>query len=111
MTNLISFPFRLTDNGRVAVTVDGSDQCFAEELAVLCLTRPGERELVPQFGLTDPTFGSFDQTELVGKVRLFIPDVTVKNVQSSYPQNGEQRLVIEYDSLVSDFKSEDTFNG
>jgi hypothetical protein len=109
MTNLIAFPFRLTSTGAIAVNLDGSDACTSEELAQLCLTQPGERELTPLFGLSDPTFGDFDQTELVGKVRMFLPDVSITNVQSTFGNDGEQRLMIAYESAFNE--SEGSFNG
>ena len=111
MAKLIAFPFRVTASSAIVTREDGTEQCFTEELAELCLTRPGERELVPQYGLSDPVFDEFNQTELVGRVSLFLPNIRITDVESSYPKNGEHRLVIRYAPLVDQqYESEDSFD-
>lgn len=63
---VLSFPFRFPPAGGPAVTVDDSTEDFiAEQIAILATTRPGERQLVPDFGMPDPAFtGGFDQAML-----------------------------------------------
>lgn len=54
---LISFPFRFDPHTKgVAPVTVGSDQEAAEAIAMLALTRPGERELCPGFGTPDPAY-------------------------------------------------------
>ena len=48
---LLSHPFRLERNGSAATVTDGSDEANAEGIAILAMTRRGERDLVPEFGL------------------------------------------------------------
>ena len=52
----LSFPFRLTPTGSVATVEAGSDAEADEAIAVLVLTRIGERRMRPNFGIPDPVF-------------------------------------------------------
>ena len=100
MAELISFPFRLTNSGVVATVEDGSVDAINEELAMLCLTQPGDRELVPEYGLPDLVFRGVIKEELTSKIALFGPDVTITNILSEFPYEGEQQIVIEYEPLT-----------
>lgn len=110
-TNLISFPFRLDPSGAVATRDSGSPDYLAEQLAVLCLTRPGERALVPNFGLTDPTFSDFDRTELEAKVQVFGPPVQITGTEVFWPRADRQEVSINFQSLseVEDAPSYESF--
>lgn len=77
---LISHPFRVETNGTIATTDQGSDLSYKEQIAVLMLTRVGERVLVPAFGITDPAFDRVDKAELINKIKMFGPPVTITNV-------------------------------
>lgn len=50
-------PFRFTPAGDVATVEEGSDLAAAQAIIIIAGVAPGERELVPGFGLADPTFG------------------------------------------------------
>ena len=52
---LLQHPFRLT-GGAAATATDGSDAALADAVVRLCLTRPGELELVPAYGIPDPVW-------------------------------------------------------
>lgn len=110
MVKLIAFPFRVAKNGSVATREDGSVECLTEEIALLCLTKPGERELVPEYGLNDIEYEGVIQEELASKIALFGPDVNITNLKSSHPREGEQRIVVEYEPLTDDSESEESFN-
>ena len=71
----LSYPFRLTPNGKIALVEQGSLDHDVELVAVLIGTRKGERELVPDFGMTDPTFAELDEAELTNGLKTFGPDV------------------------------------
>jgi len=102
-TNLISYPFRLGVSGNVVVRADDSDNYYAEELAVLTLTVPGERPLVPEYGLEDPTFGDFLQEELTAKVDMFGPPVTIQGVNTRFPRDGVLEVTVAFDSQETSF--------
>lgn len=80
MPAILSHPFRLGADGAAVTVEDGSDAANAEAVAVLLLTRLGERELVPEFGTPDPVFGEVTLADLNGTLDLFGPAVTVESV-------------------------------
>lgn len=77
VANLLSFPVRLGDGGGFAARDDADEAYYAEELAQLVQTEPGERELVPGYGLNDPTFGALDAAMLTAQVTLYGPPVAI----------------------------------
>ena len=78
---LLSHPFRLRPNGHVATVEQGSDEANAEQLAMLILTRRGERDLAGGFGITDPAFtGGFDPSEIVAGLAAFGPDIALDEI-------------------------------
>lgn len=90
---LLSYPFRITAAGDVATVEDGTEDAAAEDLAVLILTRKGERTLVPDYGITDPTFQSLNLAEVaVGVADYGPPGVTVDDVTVTYPSDTLERI-------------------
>lgn len=72
MTNVLAHPFALAGNA-VAVVDDGSDTGAAQEIALLCATRLGERELVPGYGIPDPAFDALELAEINAGLTLYGP--------------------------------------
>lgn len=70
----LSLPFRLDPQGHVVTVTQGSDGHATELVAMLTLTRKGERPLVPDFGITDPAFVGLDSAELSVAVATFGPE-------------------------------------
>ena len=99
--DLISYPFRLDKRGEVQTTEDGEDY-YAEELAMLIKTEPGERALVPEYGIADPTFSTFDQAELLSQINIFGPPVNIEDIVSTPVREGIYRLTIEYTGMDID---------
>lgn len=95
-TPLISYPFRLSAAGAVATSEQGTDAQLSEELAVAMLTRTGERELVPDFGLDDPVFAGFDEDALRLHIEMFGPPVQIRSVGVEYLSDTVQDVVIEF---------------
>jgi hypothetical protein len=94
---ILSHPFRLAPNGSIAVVDADSDQGRAEQLAVLCLTRIGERDLVPGFGITDPVFTGIDPAEIVAGLAAYGPAVTVSDVSSTFEDDSTQLVRIDFE--------------
>lgn len=94
MADLISYPFRLAESGRVVTVRDGSDDAITEQIAVLVLTIAGERPLVPGFGLPDPAYSELDTEALSAALALFGPDVVVSDVLLDETVRDQQRVVI-----------------
>ena len=99
MVRLISYPFRLGSDGSIVTIEDGADY-YADELAMLLKTLPGERELVPEYGIDDPTFDNFSQMELLEKVSLFGPPVKVYSTTSRFTNDGRIVVDISYEELA-----------
>jgi hypothetical protein len=95
--DLLSHPFRLTPDGLVATVADGSDDADAEAIAVLASTRRGERELVPDFGITDPVYGDLSLAELNAGLDTFGPELRVTDVATDYPTDTTATTVITYE--------------
>jgi hypothetical protein len=104
---LISYPFRLTANGSVAVREDGDADYFAEEFACLLLTRPGERELVPEYGIEDPTYEDIDYEELESKIAMFGPPIKLADVYFDYPYDGFLDIELEFEPVNDEGELED----
>lgn len=102
MTRLITYPFRLVPGGSVATEEDGSDAVYASELAVAVLTRQGEREQVPTFGVADPTFVGFDEAALRLHVEVFGPPVRIDRVETSFVDDTTEDVVVHYSPEVDD---------
>lgn len=96
--DLLSHPFRLGVDGRVVTVEDGTDDAVAEAIAVTALTRKGERVLVPDFGLSDPTFAELDVAELAAALATFGPDdITLEVIDSDFPDEVTQVLTLGFE--------------
>lgn len=93
--DLISHPFRVV-GGSIATVPQGSDDSTAEQLAVLVLTRRGERQMVPLFGVNDPAFQTYDQADIQLGIDLFGPEVELEAIDVSFPTDRTQEAVIRY---------------
>lgn len=96
MVDLISFPFRVGSSGTVVVSDDAGVDYLGEELAQLIQTHPGERELVPAYGLNDPTYTRFDTAMLTAQCQLFGPPVTIDSVDTRYLDDTTQDVVVTF---------------
>lgn len=92
--NLLSYPFRLAADGTVATVQDDTDAATTEGVAVLLLTRKGERDMAPDFGMSDPTFSTLDLAELNLGLIDYGPDVEVADLETTYPDDTTARLVV-----------------
>lgn len=77
---ILSHPFRLTPSGQVATVFQDTPEANAEQVAILALTKTGERPLVPAFGITDPAFRRVEPAELAAGVAAYGPPVTLRRV-------------------------------
>lgn len=96
MTKLIMFPFQVRE-GQVVTADDGSDTYVAAELAQLCLTLEGERELEPSYGIKDPTFQDFDPADFSHKALVFGPEgLQITNIRMSQTRKGKPEVMIDF---------------
>jgi len=104
MANLFAYPFRVNPDGTVAKTPDGEDY-YGQELANLIMTTPGERPLVPDYGITDPVFNNLNTVELLGKIEMFGPPVNIDDedgVVVTWPKEGVANINIKYSRADTD---------
>lgn len=95
---LISHPFRLAGDGSVATEVQDTDIHNAEQIAVVALTRPGERVLVPEFGMTDPTFDNdINVLELQSQIDTFGPPVIIEDVDIDFEGDTVMSVILTFD--------------
>lgn len=77
----LAVPFRIV-GGRAATVEDGTLDEVTQNVRVILGTRPGERLVVPEFGLGDPTFGQAGRTpstaDLVEAVAVWEPRATLR---------------------------------
>lgn len=94
---ILSHPFRLAANGSVAKVDPISPQGIAEQIAVLVLTRRGERELIGGFGTSDPTFGAFDPTEVVAGITAFGPPTSIADITVAPRDDATLDVTVTFD--------------
>lgn len=95
--DLLSHPFRLEANGAAATVLDGTDEAHAEAVAVLILTRKGERDLVPDFGVTDPVYDDLSLAEVNVGLLDYGPDVRVTDARITYPSDRTERVELVFE--------------
>lgn len=103
-TDLIRFPFQIAPGGSVYTQTDGTDEYYASELAFLVSVRPGERIVVPTYGVDDPLFDNFPTTSLVNAVEVFGPPVEITNVDVQRSRNNpnDVQVTVQFQSESSD---------
>lgn len=93
---LLSHPFRLRVNGTAATVPQGSDASNVQLIAALVLTRYRERELIPGFGMSDPTMEGLNPTELAAQVAQWGPGVTIVDVTQQYTDNDTSIAQVQF---------------
>lgn len=94
---LLSFPFRLMPNGRLAKVDQDSEEQVGEAIAALVLTHPGERELVPELGINDPAFDTLYSSQIESQVEDFEVPCTITDVLVQYTDDTRQDVIIFFD--------------
>lgn len=98
MALIISHPFRLA-GGSVATVDEVTERASAEQLAVLVLTKRGERVLVPLFGVIDPAFSSegIELADVSIAAQTFGPEVTLTDLSTRFLNDTTQEAVLSYE--------------
>lgn len=101
--DLLSHPFRLKPNGAVAKVEDGTASADAEGLAVMALTRRGERDQLPTFGIPDPVFDTLSVADLNVGLRDYGPELTVVAVDvQQLPNKALERVELTFTRADTD---------
>ena len=86
MSGPIRFPFRLTLNGAVATSENGSEAEVNDAIAAIAMTFIGERPMTPGFGITDPVGMPVNDVDMAGDIQNALTtygfeDVTVESAE------------------------------
>jgi len=97
MAFVLSHPFRFQPGGGPAATVqEGSDQYKAEQIAIMLMTHPGERPLVPDFGVADPTFVGVEEAALATAIAEYGPPLTIQSVTITTLDATSENVVVAF---------------
>lgn len=93
---LLSHPFRINARGSAVTADDTSAEYCAQRLTILLGTQPGERIMVPMFGVNDPAFEGFTTQALNIQVSMFRIPVQIENIKRSYLNDAQENVVIQF---------------
>jgi hypothetical protein len=94
--DLLAHPFRLGPSGAAVTVEDDTDDSYAQGIAVLVLTRRGERVLVPRFGITDPLFDRVALADLNVALKDYGPEVKVVDVATTALSDTVERVALTF---------------
>lgn len=77
---LIAHPFRLGDDGRVVTHEQDDDAYLAERIALILGCHPGERPLVPAFGVEDPAYDELSLVSIQNQMAIFEVPVQITDI-------------------------------
>jgi hypothetical protein len=98
MSGAIAFPFRITGTAEVATIPYGSDAEVEQAIAVLALTRLGERPMEPEFGTPDPLMGELTASDIQVGLDSYGPDgIIIASVTSSPNPHNENMSIAHVD--------------
>lgn len=98
MPAVLSHPFRLGPTGAAVVVEEDTEQAHAEAVAVVCLTRKGERPMVPTFGVLDPVFAELDVAEVNAVLATHGPGITVTGIEVDYPDDRTAAVRLSFET-------------
>lgn len=75
---------------------EGSDEYFAQLLALAAQIQPGELPLSPTYGVNDPTFSDSLRRQLALTAASQIREVFIDNVETVIDENGQVDLSISF---------------
>lgn len=96
MADQFSFPFRLDVTGHIALVDPDADDGRGERLAMLALTRKGDRALLTEFGVPDPTWEGFSVPSLAAQLARYAPDVRLEDVDVRVAGAGGLVVTVAY---------------
>lgn len=88
----LKFPITF-DKGRVGYLTEGSREYYAQILSLAVQIRIGELPLEPIYGISDPTFSTFDKGELFQTLNYYWPEIQVNSIDSRFEPSRNQYVV------------------
>ena len=89
------FPIRFRQ-GSVEKLDEGSDEYYAQLLALAIQIIPGELGLNPQYGVEDPTFSEILTRDLAFTAGAYIPEIIIDTADISTNETGQSRVNINF---------------
>lgn len=99
---LLSHPFRLNKRGEAVTLDDMSVEYCAERLGIILGTQPGERVMIPTFGVNDPAFEGFTSQALRVQISQYGLPVEVGEIKRAYLNDSQERVTIQFD-IITDY--------
>ncbi len=96
MPAVIRHPFGLGTSGSVATVAGDSEASDTQLLAILSLTRVGERPAAPAFGIPDPTFVGFSSSAFIAAAARFGPPVKITDVDVQTISDTAQQVTVRF---------------
>lgn len=94
---ILGLPFRFNplQPGSFHKVEQGSDEQKAQEIASFTLTHKGERPLYQDYGVEDPTFQPFDETDLSANFSTFYEESNIEITEITVTQIDQSQTQIE----------------
>jgi len=92
----IKFPLRFAESGEALRLSDGSDEYYAQMLALAMQIMPGELPLAPDYGTEDPTFSTDSKLTFIATAASYVPEVEISEVEIRQDDFGKTRIDVAY---------------
>lgn len=96
MATQFAFPFQLTSAGHIKTVRQDSPLGRRDMAAHLIMTRRREREMRPNFGVSDPTFIGIDAAEIRAAIFAYLVDehVSLQSIEVVNIGDGTQQVTV-----------------
>lgn len=99
---VLSYPLTVLPDGSFKKVDDSTEAYAAQEIALMILTEPGERALVPEYGIESiADSNDISEVELNAKLETFLVPAIVTNVEKDYTDYETTRVKVEFDVPAS----------
>lgn len=85
------------DSYAVDTIEEGTDEYYVSVLAYTMRIEPGELPISTSYGVSDPTFETSTPTKLVYSAARFVPEISIKSVQTSRSDQGVLGLSVTFE--------------
>ncbi|MCQ9384466.1 hypothetical protein [Brevibacterium moorei] len=97
MSGVIAFPFSIGPQGNVRTVDQGTEEEGAQVLTVIASTLLGERPMAEEFGIPDPVFFGFTQSDVQVVLSTFgFEQIELQDVRTVFPEEGVQRAEMDW---------------
>jgi hypothetical protein len=91
----LAHPLRLSALGDLITLPGDTVAAYAQEVAILVLTRRGERPLAPGYGIDDPVVVGVDPAQVAAGLELYGPPVTADSVTTRAVSDTQLEVRVE----------------